>query len=104
MISARAPKSTREAHVLPRNRAKHDQSPRRNTFPRVTKRTRHPDKLVKEFLHATGVRWIRDSAAGGIKKLSCCTEIDVRENCDQAELAQHRQQTLDHARAAEWTG
>src|SRR5262249_34577947 len=68
----------------------------------VSKNARHPDKLVQEFLYATAVTRIGD-LSGLIKKLSCIAEIDVPENRDQAELTQHRNQTLDHSRTAERT-
>src|SRR5439155_15376520 len=82
-----------------RPRLQHQRLRRGNIFARMPERARHPDELVEKFVDPAGVRRIGDSAASRIEKFSCCTEIYVRENCDQAELAQHRQQTLDHARA-----
>src|SRR5262249_752992 len=79
------------------------ESRRWNVLARIPKRARHPNKLVQEFLHATGVSWIGNLAGCWIEELSCRAEIDIPENRDQAELAQHREQTLDHTRAAERT-
>src|SRR4029077_20680179 len=72
-------------------------------FACVPKSARHPDKLIQNFFHATGVSWIRSLAGRRVEKLSCGAEIDIPENRDEAELAQHRKQTLDHPRTAEWT-
>src|SRR5206468_7761605 len=69
----------------------------------MAKRARHPDEFVKEFFHATSVGRVGHFARRRIEQFSCCTEIDVRENCDQAELAQNWHQTLDHACTAERT-
>src|SRR6266404_7740858 len=72
-------------------------------FARVAQRARHPDKLVQKFLHTPRVSRIGNLTSRRIEKLPSGTEINIREDGNQAELAQHRQQTLDHARAAEWT-
>src|SRR5947199_10323751 len=71
---------------------------------RVPKRSRHPNKFVEKFVHASGVSGIGNFARSGIEKPPRGTEINVRENRDQSQLPQHWHQALDHARAAEWTG
>src|SRR5436190_14724294 len=71
-------------------------------FARVAQRARHPDKLVQKFLHTPRVSRIGNLTSRRIEKLPSGTEINIRENRNQAELAQHRQETLDHAHAAEW--
>src|SRR5262245_30347423 len=68
----------------------------------IPKNARHPDKLVQEFFYATAVSRVGDFAAL-IKKLSCIAEVDIPKNRDQAELTQHREQTLDHPCTAERT-
>src|SRR5882724_2180147 len=70
---------------------------------RVPKRSRHPNKFVEKFVHASGVSRIGNFARSGIEKPPRGTEINIRENRDQSQLPHHRHQTLDHARAAEWT-
>jgi hypothetical protein len=71
---------------------------------RVPKRSRHPNKFVEKFVHASGVSRISNFARGRIEELSRGTKVNIREDRNQAELTQDRQQTLDHARTAEWTG
>src|SRR5205823_770678 len=63
----------------------------------------HPNEFVEELLHTAAIGRVSIFAGRRIEKLSCRAEIDVRENCDQPQLAQHREQTLDHARAAKRT-
>src|SRR6266581_4525897 len=93
--------NTRGAYA-PRKIARHAINLRGKIFAGMTERARHPDQFVEKPLHPAGVSGIGNFASRRIKELSCCAEIDVRENSDQAELTEHRQQTLDHARAAEW--
>src|SRR6266536_313010 len=76
----------------------------RKILARVPKRSRHPYKFVEKFVHASGVSRIGNFARSGIEKPPRGTEINVREYRDQSQLSQHRHQTLDHTRAAEWTG
>src|SRR5207249_3941579 len=101
-ISAGAPKSTREARMLPR-RSPGAPLCHWQIFARMAERACHPHQFVEKFLHATAVSWIGHFASRRIKQFSCRTEVNVRENRNEAELAQNRQQTLDHARAAKWT-
>src|SRR5438128_3969321 len=71
----------------------------RDAFAAVAQRPRHPHELLQELVDAREVGLIaerpglvEDGVHGG--------EVDVPEDRDQAELAQHGQQVLDAARAA----
>src|SRR5207244_1962175 len=80
------------------------QRPRLQIFPCVSQGARHPDELAKEFVDPPAVCGILHFASGRVEEFSRSAEVNVRENCDQSEFAQHREQTLDHPSAAEWTG
>ena len=70
--------------LLPKSRDARLELRRWNVLARVPERARHPNKLVQEFLHATGVSWIGDLAGRWIEELSRRAEIDIRENRDEA--------------------
>src|SRR5437762_5903451 len=78
------------------------QRPRLQIFPCVSKGACHPDEFVQEFVDPPAVCGILHFASGWVEKLSRGAEVNVRENCDQSEFAQHWEQTLDHPRATEW--
>src|SRR5438477_11904578 len=80
------------------------QRPRLQIFSCMSQRARHPDELAKEFVDPPAVCGILHFASGRVEEFSRSAEVNVRENCDQSEFAQHREQTLDHPSAAEWTG
>src|SRR5262249_35389776 len=72
---------------------------RRNLFTAVTKHARHPDELVEEFVHAPD-KSIVEQFAPFIEKRTDFSEVHVLENCNETELARHRQEALDYPRAA----
>src|SRR5437867_8887204 len=53
---------------------------------RVPKRSRHPNKFVQKFVHASGVSRIGNFARSGIEKLPSRAEINITENGDQPKL------------------
>src|SRR5947208_16480618 len=76
---------------------------RRSILSRVAERTGHPDKFVEKLVHSTRISRIGNCAGRGIKKFSGVTEINIRKDRDQTKHTQHCQQSLNHARAAEWS-
>jgi len=65
--------------------------------------TPDPDYFLEEFVNPSRICWILDLTIL-IEELGNFREIPVPESAHQTKLAQDRQQTLDHARAAKIAG
>src|SRR5437870_1157870 len=73
--------NTRGAYA-PRKIARHAINLRGKILARIPKRARHPHQFIEKPFHPAGVSGIGNFASRRIKELSCCAEIDVRENGD----------------------
>src|SRR6266571_4995845 len=71
----------------------------RNIFSAVAKNSRHPDQLIQKFVHASDITLIEQIALL-IEECPDLSKIDVLENCNETQLAHHRQEILNHTRAA----
>src|ERR1051326_1457101 len=69
----------------------------------VAERPRHPDELLQELVDPCQVGLVVQSPRV-VEEALDIREVDVPEDADQPELAQHGQQVLDAPRAAERPG
>src|SRR4029077_14504450 len=72
---------------------------RSNIFAAVAEHPRHPNQFIKKFFRPSDETFIEQLPVFGKNFAGIC-KINVPEDSNEPELAHHRQQRLDHARAA----